>query len=341
MKELELPEPAAGLWLQTRGVLSSLAPENEDWTLYLGGGTVLAARWKHRLSTDIDVVLRKERDLSFLAKPGGDNLADRLGGEIKAAWEHQIKVRCGAGEIDLNTAPVAPKNGHERVRIAGRAQHVLSTTQILRGKFRRTARGGPVRDAYDVIRCAVHGRDAGHLAAAYGLLDDRLRLLIERSLKSADERYRKEAEKHLMLTEEPVVDWSKIGSTAAETLNGHRLRRVVIELHGDAVSTERTTKNGRVFKERCHPATVRARYSANGIEELLRKNGIESRHVVDRISICRAGNRNGVIFDTADPRPADRIRGRNPSMKRHGAPPRVAVDAEPGAAARGKGPPGG
>ena len=236
---------------------------------------------------------------------------------------------------------MAPKNGHELVRIAGRAQRVLSITQILRGKFRRTARGGPVRDAYDMIRCAVHDRDAGHPAAACGLLDDRWRMLIERSLKSADERYRKEAEKHLMLTEESVVDWSKIGSAAAETLNGHRLRRVVIELRGDDVSTERTTKNGRVFRERCHPAKVRARYSANGIEELLEKNGIESRHVVDRISICRADNRNGVIFDTADPRPADRIRGRNPSMKRHGAPPRIAMDAEPGVPPRGEGPPTG
>ena len=315
MKELELPEPAAALWLRARDVLYSLEPGNPDWTPYLSGGTVLAARWGHRKSTDIDIVLRARVDLTPLLK-GPGNLAERLNAKVRSAWKGQIKLDCGEGEIDLSTAPVAPASGHERVRIAGRPQQVLSTAQILRGKFNRSLTTSPVRDAYDTCRCAQDPTEAGGLAAAYGLLNDRDQTAIETMHGRSNERYRKQAETELVLTEEPVVDMAGIGTAAAETLNGHRLERIVIELHRDRATTERTTRNGSKFKEECSINGVKGLYRRNGVEELLEEKGVRTKKLVERMWLHRADNRNGVLFDTMDRRPLDRITGVNRSMRR-------------------------
>ena len=154
MTELTLPGPAANLWIEARDILTHLGPPKNPWNVHLGGGTILAARLRHRESTDIDVIVRSVRSLGALARSGPTNLAARLGGTPTHESQGQIKVRMDHGIIDLNTAPVVPQRGHEDVEIAGRMQTVLSTTQILRGKLERANNPAPVRDVYDVIRTA-------------------------------------------------------------------------------------------------------------------------------------------------------------------------------------------
>ncbi len=65
MNELTLPQPAAGVWAATRDVVHQIGPTGENEPVippHLGGGTVLAARWRHRTSTDIrDAYLDDER----------------------------------------------------------------------------------------------------------------------------------------------------------------------------------------------------------------------------------------------------------------------------------------
>ena len=69
MENLTLPEPAAGLWAAKRSIVYAIPPEMFGRSIppHLGGGTILAARWKHRISTDIDVLL-----------PGRNTLIDLL-----------------------------------------------------------------------------------------------------------------------------------------------------------------------------------------------------------------------------------------------------------------------
>ena len=111
MKTLELPDPAHRLWLETRDVLSALDPtaRRRAYTPWLGGGTVLAARWRHRLSTDIDVVIRDTTNLEWLQRDDDRNIARRLAARVEAAASGRIKLRRGAGLIDLNAAPVSPR----------------------------------------------------------------------------------------------------------------------------------------------------------------------------------------------------------------------------------------
>ena len=57
--ELTLPRPAQALWKRTRDTLlaarGGLDDKVEGWRL--DGGTLLAARWGHRVNTDIDLTV--------------------------------------------------------------------------------------------------------------------------------------------------------------------------------------------------------------------------------------------------------------------------------------------
>ena len=71
-RELTLTEPASSLWRAIRGPLAALRQRYEEkperWQM--GGGSVLAARWKHRRSTDIDLITSAGWHLAGLRKTG-------------------------------------------------------------------------------------------------------------------------------------------------------------------------------------------------------------------------------------------------------------------------------
>ena len=54
-EELILPEPARTLWLATHAIIERTFAQTGGCRL--GGGTLLSARWKHRVSLDIDVTI--------------------------------------------------------------------------------------------------------------------------------------------------------------------------------------------------------------------------------------------------------------------------------------------
>ena len=320
MTELTLPAPAADLWIKTRDILTHLGPPENPWTVHLGGGTILAARLRPRESTDIDVVIRSVRSLGALARPGPRNLAAHLGGTPLQESQGQIKVQMRDGIIDLNTAPVLPRDGHEDVEISGQRQTVLSTTQILRGKLERANDPAPVRDVYDVIRAADDPKLAGSLAAAYGLLIDYEQDTIETEWVLLDAAYEEEAAQELKLTEEPRADLATLGSTAALALNNHRLARLVMTLEGASLQIERTTRCGDVFSTTTRPQDARTAMDRLGVNIHISDHNGTPADVVGRIQKHVENRRTGVVFDTGDNHPEERLDGRNPSMKRADTP---------------------
>lgn len=60
---LELPEPARTIFSRTRAILDAFitphTPQRSGWKI--GGGTILAARWRHRESQDIDLLVHDIR----------------------------------------------------------------------------------------------------------------------------------------------------------------------------------------------------------------------------------------------------------------------------------------
>jgi len=320
MAKLTLPEPAGDLWLQTRDILTRLGPAGNPWAVHLGGGTVLGARLHHRESTDIDIVVHEVPALGALARPGPENLTTRLGGTTIKETQGQIRVRMKTGVIDVNTAPVIPEDDHEEAEIEGRPQTVLSTVQILRGKFERATEPAPVRDVYDVIRSAADADAAGSLAAAYGVLVEDRQDAVETEGRMLDARDEQEAGDELRLTEEPQADPAMLGSAGALALSGHRLARLVVSLEGDEIEIERTTRNGKVFTNSTSRATVGRLMNRLGVKMHMAEHNATQGRVERRIEEHVRNRRNGVVFDTADSHPERRLDGRNPSMKRADAP---------------------
>ena len=131
VKNLQLPEPVNQLWRQTRNVICNLElPTKGRNEVRLGGGTILAAQWRHRVSTDIDVQIKGTNDLTDIRKGREHDLARRTGGQWKLDSRSQVKVQLETGIIDISTVLPQPERGAYKVELEGRVQTVLSNTQI-------------------------------------------------------------------------------------------------------------------------------------------------------------------------------------------------------------------
>ena len=173
--EEEVPGPPGFVAARLFGVLSEfIAPE----LLSFGGGTVLAARWNHRRSLDVDL----------FCEP---NAYDALGPAGRARLEAAIKTIPGCAEeptwcdsiatyaeIDGVEATLLPRTavmGFARLtRLAGTGLGLQSSARILYAKVaRRMYAGGEIatRDAYD-LACARQF-DLPALQDALGRIDPR------------------------------------------------------------------------------------------------------------------------------------------------------------------------
>ena len=85
MERLKLVEPAASLWRMAGPTIAKALRELQDgpheWRF--GGGTILATRWGHRLSFDIDLTMVGNADLRELTpdcNAGFEGAIRQLGG---------------------------------------------------------------------------------------------------------------------------------------------------------------------------------------------------------------------------------------------------------------------
>ena len=80
MEQLTLPEPAATILAHTHDILdrhvTPHTPGGDGWKI--GGGTILAARWAHRQSEDIDLLVHPNTDTSHLEHRINPELSARI-----------------------------------------------------------------------------------------------------------------------------------------------------------------------------------------------------------------------------------------------------------------------
>ena len=148
---MTLPEPARTLLLQGWPALEKAAERIGMSTgdMLLGGGTVLAGRWSHRRSFDLDFctepgtplhLLHGELDRGPMRDAGWEILYSPRAGKLLAlapAGEAAANEETERGRIEIwNNAPV-PEQGATTTEIEGYRITTLSTTQILRGKMQR------------------------------------------------------------------------------------------------------------------------------------------------------------------------------------------------------------
>ena len=80
--------------------------EDDDW--HLGGGTALAADWKHRTSTDIDILIAPGLSMTGLGPEAIgriERLIEEQGGRRLDAPDQKLSVDYGPdGKVDISAA---------------------------------------------------------------------------------------------------------------------------------------------------------------------------------------------------------------------------------------------
>ena len=98
---LDLPEPARTRFQKTRPGLethvSAYAADGEGFKL--GGGTILAAQWKHRRSNDIDVLFHPDTKTSHFEVELGKALEEA--GGVPLGWGEWSRIEFGENHLDL------------------------------------------------------------------------------------------------------------------------------------------------------------------------------------------------------------------------------------------------
>lgn len=158
METLRLPEPAGTLWRRCRSVIEACFGNDtrDDGGFVLTGGTILAARFDHRTSTDIDVLITSCDSLTDYFRGGRrhQQLTDALRHIGLTHHEprppHQLTFVHPAQQLDLFASQPFPHEPPRHAAIDGHQAAVASTHQILSGKLRGRALRAPVRDLIDL-----------------------------------------------------------------------------------------------------------------------------------------------------------------------------------------------
>ncbi|MCY4599233.1 MAG: hypothetical protein OXF27_04870 [Acidobacteria bacterium] len=70
---------------------------------YLGGGRIFAARWKHRISTDVDVLVPGPSTLIDLLHRDDRNIVNQLGTAPEGVAGDRVKIAFERGLLDIST----------------------------------------------------------------------------------------------------------------------------------------------------------------------------------------------------------------------------------------------
>ena len=293
MERLTLPLPARGIWLRVRSLLGPalkrLGPEAGPWKI--GGGTVLAARWHHRESVDLDLTVNAAAAIPALsAGPENDFEAEigRKGGYAITFDRDRCTVRFSTGKLDLCALDPTLREGHAAALIDGESAVVLSNAQILCGKLQRATRS-PVRDVFDVV---VAGRlDPHALAIAANTRTARDLEAIAAAWETADPVFTYHAPLDLNgVGPEFAGDLTRLGHAAAAALTGARYERVRMYTRGDVGFVETRTRNGAEWRFTVEPARIDEIFEANGLNHYLPQTGVRPVHIRDRMrAACREG----------------------------------------------------
>ncbi len=119
----------------------------------LTGGTVLNARWNHRESIDIDILLPDRDDVTELWPEKRLDLQSTTGGEILRKTRFRITAEVPQGILDISAMQPELTGSEQKTDIEGHIETVLTSAQIIRGKLNRIKDALP-RDAFDLITAA-------------------------------------------------------------------------------------------------------------------------------------------------------------------------------------------
>ena len=277
---LTLPSPANELWLRTEAAIGQELRRAGNHRL--GGGSLLAARWGHRSSLDIDLTIkprgRHPQRIDWLTAPGSTfhKRMTQLGtSRATAPSRHQIRVYFEDAKLDiaiLERAEQRHRPSRHQIRVY--FEDAKLDIAILDGWNHHTGSGaglgerkavhgaindpGARRKAGTISRTASARRlrpptvgagrnDPSSLAKAVNRVDRRgIREIIKR-WKTTSTRWASEAPGQLRsLVPRYSYDPATLGRETAEALRDALYQRVRITTHGREGTVEAETVGGTI-----------------------------------------------------------------------------------------------
>ena len=269
METLSLPEPAASLLRRTGAIIDAavleLTGQARAWVL--GGGTVLAARWRHRASKDADITVREGTGLGAVYSDVDPTLARAMARAGALEWEERrrtLRVTFEAGRIEIVEMNPAPPGLEATAMVDGRPTTVLATAQILTGKAGR----GLETVERDVFDCAVAAMvDRAALGVAVNALDPQtLHELCARTVAGA-EAYRRNAPEEIV---DPAAEWRHLLVEApertVEALQGLATQAIGVERDGAGLVVKTVRGDGSLSRAAAKAGALEATLEGMGGE---------------------------------------------------------------------------
>ena len=315
---LTLATTGGRLWRAVRQPIAAFLAELDGGPheCRLGGGTTLAARWRHRDSFDIDLTVSRGASLYSLGTDF-ERTMERLGGRAEyhvGRW----KIDFGIGQVDLAQLEPCPARGQGTAVVDGEPFTVLSTAQILHGKLERATRS-PVRDVFDVIKASRFNARALSIAlnCKSRLETETICLAWERSSaafeRAADEELAGVPE---AMRENPAT----LGQRGAAALQDALYHRVRVWTEEQFTLVETETKGGLALRIRMTPDEIDRGFAVNGFDEHFRHNVMDGNRLREAARRAVTAPRRGQLrWQTGQPVPSlqevDRAR-RGPDLLR-------------------------
>lgn len=304
---MKLARAAARTWRTHRDALRAIAgDEREPSRLLLTGGSVLNADWGHRESIDIDVLLPDRRNVDELGAGRRLDLAAAVSGEIIRQTRYRITARTPEGILDITAMKPELEGCERRVEVEGATETVLSSAQILRGKLERIKKALP-RDAFDLIIAAR--AEPAALEIAVNSLSNAQRVTAREHLQRSNGKIARAASETLAgVPEHYRIPAETMGLAAAATLRQHEYVRIQIFKTRDGIAILAVARHG-TPRATSWSGDAGAALRDAGISEYLDSNSTVSSYEVEKALDQLARSREeGLVLDTTDTEPGDRIR---------------------------------
>ena len=260
---------------------------------------MLACRWRHRGSTDIDVLVTGPDSLKKWMEGQPRDGAVLAGGEWANPSEEHLRIVWESGSLDVTASEPRPRSGALDARIGPAGVKVLTTTQILRGKLIRGVQGrSPVRDLFDFATAAE--KDPEALAEAVGMLR---RSDVDKITKNWAERageYASRARAELRATSGRPIDCPMVAAAAGHALEDHKTIRVEVRTNrGGGMTATRTLRNGGKVTHTLDPDAPEQSAEACGLAAYMAHN--EGSTIAEALGRWRSGpggKQAGVVYDS-------------------------------------------
>ena len=306
---LRLPGPAHDLWLRTRDVVKQglEAVGGEDVEYRIGGGTILAARWRHRTSFDVDVNLESGVPLRRLDDPRNAWFKRKfgaLGG--RPHFNPQLNlysIDFGEQEIELWSHSPLIAAGHRPERVAGRDEVLLSTAQILRGKLER-GHAKLSRDVYDVVKAGEF--DPRSLEIAANTVPHHLLGNIALDWYAGRAEIAAQARHGLAgaVAPDERVRFRYLGDKGSDTILKARYRRLRVRTDDGGIVVETETESGNRRRMVIRPDEAEREFEAQGVNGHLREKGPGATAVREyAVHLCGQGAGDALVFQEKNDEP--------------------------------------